>query len=256
MLQNSEIAGAELHAATKAGIAAWFDQAKVKLGAGDVLLLYVTDHGLSGGRDPLDNTILLWNKETLSVRELGGMIDGLDPGVRVVMLMSQCFSGGFAGLSRSKGPAVCGYFASTADRPAYGCFPENRGKEKAGHAFQFIHALASTRRMEDAHAAVLAGDDTPDVPIRTSDVYLEAALARAAKARGITLDALVGEILPDPAATPEREVVQRIAASAGLPAPARLADVEGWGRELPELVRRLESIREGVAHRARRRERP
>ena len=242
VIVSSEIPGAELHAATKAGIAAWFDQAKPKLHGGDVLLLYVTDHGLSGGRDPLDNTILLWNKETLSVRELGAMIDGLDPGVRVVMLMSQCYSGGFASLSlaRRAGPLVCGYFASTADRPAYGCFPENRGKEKAGHAFQFIRALAATRRMEDAQAAVLVGDDTPDVPIRSSDVYLEAALARAAKARGITLAALASEILPGPEATPGREVVQRIAASAGLPAPGKLAEVDALRASLPDLARRLD----------------
>ena len=61
-----------------------------------------------------------------------------DPGVRVAAVMSQCFSGAFANLVRASAgsdrPAgnVCGYFASTADRPAYGCYPENRGRENVG----------------------------------------------------------------------------------------------------------------------------
>ncbi len=243
VLLDSKIPGAELRAATKAGIAAWFEGAKTRLGAGDVLLLYVTDHGLPGGRDPLASTILLWNKETLSVRELGAMIDGLDPGVRgrdahVAVLLRRLRGACPRAALGARG--VCGYYASTADRPAYGCFPENRGKEKAGHAFQFIHALAATRRLESAHAAVLVDDDTPDVPIRSSDVYLEDALARAARARGVTLGALADDLLSNAGATPEREVVQRIAASAGLPVPGKLADVEGYGKALPDLARRLE----------------
>ena len=46
-------------------------------------------------RTSTNNTISLWG-ETLSVTELREMVASLDPGVRVVMLMSQCFSGSFA----------------------------------------------------------------------------------------------------------------------------------------------------------------
>src|SRR5262249_10909345 len=130
VLVNSEIPGAKLGVASKAEVGAYFDRAATSLKAGDTLLLYVTDHGLRGGTDPLNNTILLWKREKLSVRELGVMLDKLDPGVRVVGLMSQCFSGAFAGLAtRGEGDGkprapFCGYFSTSADRQAYGCYAE------------------------------------------------------------------------------------------------------------------------------------
>jgi fumarate hydratase class I len=62
---------------------------------GDTLLLYVTDHGRRGKEDVRDATISLWH-EHLSVSALRELLARLDPDVRVVMLMSQCFSGSFA----------------------------------------------------------------------------------------------------------------------------------------------------------------
>ena len=60
------------------------------------------------------------------------------------------------------------------DRPAYGCYPENRGKDNVGHSFHFLEALDRSRSLPAAHAETLFTDRTPDVPIRTSDVYLAA----------------------------------------------------------------------------------
>src|SRR5204863_50369 len=152
--------------------------------------LYVTDHGQKNAEDSLNNSITLWGpKESLSVSELRELLRILRPGVRVVMLMSQCYSGAFAHLVAVEPDApptgnLCGYFSSTADRPAYGCYPENRGKENVGHSFHFIQALAIARRFPDAHLQVLVSDATPDVPLRTSDVYLEDLLRRKAAAGG------------------------------------------------------------------------
>ena len=56
-------------------------------------------------------------------------------------------------------------FSSTPDRPAYGCYPENRGKDNVGHSFHFLEALARDRDLPAAHAEVLFTDRTPDVPI-------------------------------------------------------------------------------------------
>jgi hypothetical protein len=90
--------------------------------------------------------------------------------------MSQCFSGAFANLmsvgaidGRPSGN-VCGYFSSTPDRPAYGCYPENRGKDNVGHSFHFIEALETTPELSAAHAQVLVDDQTPTCPNRTSIV--------------------------------------------------------------------------------------
>src|SRR5262249_51179753 len=92
---DSTLEGVTLQAAKKDALTAWFAAAKTRLRPGDTLLFYVTDHGERNAQDEHDNTISLWG-ESLSVTELRALIAGLDPGVRVVMLMSQCFSGSFA----------------------------------------------------------------------------------------------------------------------------------------------------------------
>ncbi|MEP7126365.1 MAG: hypothetical protein ABJE95_35865, partial [Byssovorax sp.] len=93
-LVSSSIPGVSLAPATKTSVGKWFDAQGRGLRAGDVLLLYVTDHGTRQSDDPLDNQITLWGKDkddSLSVRELQTALGALDPGVRVVTLMSQCF---------------------------------------------------------------------------------------------------------------------------------------------------------------------
>jgi hypothetical protein len=175
--------------ATHAALAAWFDDEGQRLGPGDVLLLYVTDHGTKNAADTANNYIVLWGKdERLSVQELSALLARLDAGVRVVALMSQCYSGAFGGLALASAGSdraagnVCGYFSSTADRPAYGCYPENRGRENVGHSFHFLETFAATGRLEAAHDEVLVADATPDVPLRSSDLYLASVLRDAAAA--------------------------------------------------------------------------
>src|SRR2546426_5481998 len=234
---NSSVPGVELQAATKDNLRRWFKRARHGLGGRDTLLLYVTDHGQKNRDDPLNNSITLWGpNESLSVSELRELLGMLRPGVRVVMLMSQCYSGAFAHLVSLKPrdpPAgnLCGYFSSTADRPAYGCYPENRGKENVGHSFDFIQALATLRRFPDAHAQVLVGDATPDVPLRSSDAYLDDLLRGKAAAGGEDLTALVDGLLReawrDKAAwEPEIRLLDRIGHAFGCFSPRSLAELD------------------------------
>src|SRR2546428_1153517 len=96
---NSEIPGVPLQAATPARLPSWLKQARRRLRPGDTLLVYVTDHGSKNDKDTADNRIVLWGeKESISVQELAQLTGQLDPGVRVVALMSQCFSGSLADL--------------------------------------------------------------------------------------------------------------------------------------------------------------
>ena len=234
---NSSVPGVELQAATKENLRRWFKRAHRALGRRDTLLLYVTDHGQKNAEDSLNNSITLWGpKESLSVSELRELLRMLRPGVRVVMLMSQCYSGAFAHLVAVEPDApptgnLCGYFSSTADRPAYGCYPENRGKENVGHSFHFIQALAIARRFPDAHLQVLVSDATPDVPLRTSDVYLEDLLRRKAAAGGEDLtpmvDGLLREAWRDKAAwEPEIRLLDRIGHAFGCFSPRSLAELD------------------------------
>ncbi|APR84462.1 Hypothetical protein A7982_09811 [Minicystis rosea] len=242
---NSEIPGATLGTAGKADVAAYFEKAKTRLAPGDVLLLYVTDHGTQDTADPLNNTVLLWKREKLTVRDLGALLDGLDPGVRVVGLMSQCYSGAFAALAtrastdgRAHAP-FCGYFSVPADRPAYGCYAEDKSRERVGHSFQMIHALGVTRSLSDAHDAVLVRDDAPDSPIRSSDAHLEAVLRREATQRGVPFEQLVDELLKAPQAdadaTRDRALVDRIGETYGLGSAKTLTDLAARSKELSEL---------------------
>jgi thiol-disulfide isomerase/thioredoxin len=167
---DSVVEGYELRPAKREAIELWLLENSKRFKRGDTLFFYVTDHGEINKDDMTDNTIVLW-KEMMSVRELREMFGRLPTGLRTVMLMSQCFSGSFASLAD---PArdVCGYFASSADRPAYGCYPENRGVDAVGHSHHFLRGIDRLGTLDRAHEHVLVADDSPDVPHASSDVYL------------------------------------------------------------------------------------
>src|SRR6185369_6294480 len=59
---DSQVNGFTLHPATKAALRDWFAQNGHQLGAGDTLLLYVTDHGEQNKQDLTNNTIVLWHE--------------------------------------------------------------------------------------------------------------------------------------------------------------------------------------------------
>jgi thiol-disulfide isomerase/thioredoxin len=250
-LTNTTLPGISPKPATRAAITRWFADAGARLRPGDTLLLYVTDHGTQGEADPLDNRITLWGKkQSLSVRELRSLLGRLDPRVRVVALMSQCYSGGFARLyevharhGRPSG-AYCGYFSSTADRPAYGCYPENLGKDNVGHSFAFLRALGETRAFFRAHEDVLVSDQTPDVPLRTSDVYLEELLDGVARSSGKKRDVVVDGLLrqarrASSAWEPELRQIDAVARAFGLFGPRTLTELEAQAGRLPELTSQI-----------------
>jgi thiol-disulfide isomerase/thioredoxin len=249
-LISSVLPGFDLHPATRAALAIWFLTARSRIQAGDTLLLYITDHGARDPGDPEGARITLWGPdESLGTRELGEMLDGLDPGVRVVAVMSQCFSGGFSSLwdGLQEDRAGCGYFSTTRDRRAYGCYPENRGRDNVGHSFLFLRALASSGRPDEAHAETLVGDATPDVPIRTSDRFLERLLTRAANgAPTLYVDELLSRVWQAPERWRDQaDLLDRVADRFGMPGPSALAT-------LSLAVGRLESVAAGVEREARR----
>jgi thiol-disulfide isomerase/thioredoxin len=240
---DSRIEGFALQPATRAALERWFDGTGKQVAAGDTLLFYVTDHGERSGGDSEANTISLWG-ETLSVSELRGLLARLDPGVRVVMLMSQCFSGGFASLSVPGDPEalpagnVCGYFSATAERKASGCYPEVSGKDAVGHSHRIFAAVAQGLRLPEAQREVLVTDATPDVPLTTTSVFLEQRLqeaaARGGHERAQFVDELLVQALREPLAW-EREIrlLDRIGQAFGFASPRSLAgfetQVEGLG---------------------------
>ena len=252
--ENSTLTGYSLRPATRAELRRAFAELKTRLRPGDTLLVFVTDHGTSNPHDPLDNRISLWGThESLSVRGLRGLLAGLPAQVRVVSLMSQCFSGGFAYLydlhssGRLPSGAACGYFSSTPDRPAYGCYPEVRGAEAVGHAFEFLQALSEKGRFSAAHDRVVFSDRSPDVPLRSSEVFLDEILLRAARAQRADenefVDQVLGKAWAGEGFAAERDRAQRLAAEYGLPRlrESTLAEIDRRGDELAAFLDELEA---------------
>jgi thiol-disulfide isomerase/thioredoxin len=251
-LGNSAVTGATLYPATRGSLSIWTLTVGQQMRAGDTLLLYVTDHG-GMGATPDENRIVLWGSgQGLSVKELRETLETLDPKVRVVALMSQCYSGGFAwllSLGGAKGEATgrfCGFFSAREKDMSYGCYPETRDDPKVGHSFMFLQALPATDgRFALAHELVVERDDTPDQPVRTSDLFMGRLLEKAARKSQLTRRQVADDLLRDAwaragAGNAQMQHLDRLAARFGFASPRSEADVHELYERLQEWQSRLD----------------
>lgn len=194
---------------------AWLKQAigelSNRLGEGDRLILYVTAHGgsaetfdfdygygqTSTGTNEFDTTIALWNDESLTVSELTDWLNRMAPGVKVTMIMAQCYAGGFSHAIFHDGDADhglnprprCGFFSQQHDRVAAGCTPEIEEADYQEYSTYFWAALGGSGRtgqpiegvdydgdgrvsFAEAHAYAVITSETLDIPVRTSGALL------------------------------------------------------------------------------------
>ncbi len=249
--ENSELEGLGIRPATLDALISWVEREGQQLEAGDTLLFYVTDHGKKNREDLHNNSIVLWDDE-LYVDEFKDLIAALPEQVRVVSLMSQCYSGAFANAmydrdepDRTSGN-VCGYYSSSRKRPAYGCYPENRGKDNVGHSFRFFEALRIHGNLADAHGRVLLTDRTPDVPNRTSDQFLARILSREASRRGLETADFVDELLQEAMRNEARYAlefakVDHMGHAFGSFSPRSRRELRQRAREIPGLGKELKS---------------
>jgi len=244
LLVDSRWPGVTMRPATVEAVRDWFSSTGAQLRSGDTLLFYVTDHGEKGVVHPDDATIMMWN-ETLAVHELRELLQVIHPEVRVVMTMSQCFSGSFAGAIDGDAAALgnrCGYFSAPASRASYGCYAEGRAKY-IGHGFRWIGAMRRRGSLAQAQTEVLLTDRTPDVPLATSDVRVRELLRAEARRRDTHTPALVDGLLAEAAETPlalhEREIIEGMSVAVGLEVPQSMAEVEAERRRLDVLADQL-----------------
>jgi len=231
--ENSSVEGMYLLPAKLAALETWFQTRGRSLGKNDTLLLYVTDHG-TGDRmqKGAESRVVLWG-EKISSSELSKLLDRLAPGVRVVMLMSQCFSGGFDRVLYDANDVVrantCGFYSTLPHRLAWGCYADARESYEAlGHSHRFFDALSPGKSFAAAHERVTVSDATPDVPYRSSQAYLRRLLrAGGSSPRTASAPTPVGSqphaIKSGQAAGSEQPAV--IGASVPAPAPSQPGNV-------------------------------
>ena len=146
--------------------------------------------------NPYDTSLSLWNNDELRASQLCGWFDRLPRDVTVVLVMVQCYSGGFAhaiferndqelGLSPAR---RCGFFSQLHDRAAAGCAAELGaeaveeysqffwaalgGKTRAGDAVDADYDDSGGTSLAEAHAYAVIESNTIDVPVRTSEALL------------------------------------------------------------------------------------
>ncbi|MCB9540896.1 MAG: redoxin domain-containing protein [Myxococcales bacterium] len=218
--------------ATRAALQAWLRQVGPTLGPRDTLLVAVTDHGVPDPDGGAQVAISLWGEEW-SVDDFAADLAPVPVSTRVVLWMSQCFSGGFAELHRRR-PNLCGAFAAHPDRPAYGCHPRLAGKDDVGHFLRMVEALARHGTLAAAHDEVLVTDDTPDTPHLTSDVMLFEAIDAEAGAVGATAGRFIDARLPRDTQDPAWALLSAVATRYGLGAVARYEEAMALIKQLDE----------------------
>jgi hypothetical protein len=180
-------------------IRAWFRDHGSKMHDGDRLIIYVTAHGHRSrdSKKEYDTSIAMWDQSTLRMSEFASLLDDMDPKVDIVMVMVQCYTGGFAHLIYKGGSPQnglspqnrVGFYATVHDRPAAGCTPEVNEANYEEYSTFFLAALRGIDRtgtrterpdydgdgrvsLEEAHAYVILNADTIDLPVKTSGEFL------------------------------------------------------------------------------------
>jgi hypothetical protein len=263
----------------------WFDTIGKTIPDGDRLILYYTGHG-GPGESPTNTTLALWNEQGLTVKSLTRMLDRLRPGVSVVLVMVQCFSGGFANVIYQDADPTrglsdrnrCGFFATTSDREAAGCTPDIDLEDYREYSTYFWAALCGHTRtgkpvvkpdfladghigLSEAHAYTLIHSETIDIPVTTSDAFLRQFSRLATDpADGLMSSAAPYDQLIKSADPPHRAVLDGLSQALALSKPDRLleaqkladdltqrrSDIEQRQRRLTRSIRTLRDIAQSV----------
>lgn len=181
--------------------------------AGEAFLLFVSDHGMpnlnaNGQYDMTfsNNCIdmwsvaqngsslqqLAWAERCLSRVDLQQLLLRSSRASTNVFVMSQCFSGGFHRMSVEASatevranPRICGFTAITEDTTASGCTPNVDGPGYKGYERYMTQQITgrdvvtgqrlrpARLSVRDAHEAASLEDITVDIPLSTSEYFLE-----------------------------------------------------------------------------------
>ena len=185
---------------------------------GDRLIVYVTAHGEAAEEDGSYNTFIsCWNEQRFSAAEFTDWLDKVPAQIPVVLVMAQCYCGGFSHTIFRDADAKlgmdnhlrCGFFAQQHDLPAAGCRPDIENDEE--YSSYFWGAFVGHSRMgrplldvdcngdgrvsfAEAHAQAVIACDSIDIPLRTSEALLRRySRIRGYEHRGVSRELLVSD---------------------------------------------------------------
>jgi hypothetical protein len=162
------------------------------------LFFYFTGHGSLNRKDQNNNSMILWEENSMSVKQFSRILDQLPAQKSVVTVMSQCYAGSFANIiyrggDPKKNIAIqsrCGFFATIKTLPSVGCTPEVNEADYKDYSSSFYAGLTGRSRTnkavasadydsngkvsyKEAHAFAKIDDMTTDLPISTSEAWLQ-----------------------------------------------------------------------------------
>ncbi len=179
-----------------AGIKMSIEEVAKKIAEGDRLIVYVTAHGSEAkGKDQFNTSITCWDKKVLSMHTFSDWLDLFPKTVPIVMVMAQCYCGGFANTIFVGGESEnglsdrvrVGFFAQRHDLPAAGCRPDVENDEEYSSYFwgALMGQTRSGRPVEladcngdgrvsfaEAHAYAVVECQTIDIPLKSSEAFL------------------------------------------------------------------------------------
>jgi len=162
------------------------------------LFFYFTGHGTQNREDLDNNFLLLWEEQSLSVKQLAQILDQLPDQKPIVTVMAQCYAGSFANYIYKGGDpsqpiamqSRCGFFATIKTLPSVGCTPEVNEADYKDYSSSFYAGLTGRSRIDkpvasadynsngkvgynEAHAFAKIDDISTDLPISTSEAWLQ-----------------------------------------------------------------------------------
>lgn len=207
-----------------ANIDQWFNQRKKSILPGKNLI-YFTGHGGKGdSKNPHNTTAYLWSNNRLKVTEFVKKMDQLPTTQSTILVMVQCYSGGFANFIFENGDpkkevskhSRAGFFSTLESRVAAGCTPDIREENYQEYSTSFWEALSGVSRMGrkinqpdynsdgktsliEAHSYVSIHSNTIDIPIKTSDVLLRKLLPHqfSSKPTSKKVSKLIDKYIPE-----------------------------------------------------------
>lgn len=212
LYRNHEIADINGAASTKL-IQGRINNLAERVKPGDRVIIYVTGHGnradmyeaysweegdeVAPEANLFDTSVYFWDHEAVTASEFSRWLNRMPKEVAVVLIMVQCYSGGFAHTIFHQADSDlglaphnrCGFFSQVHDRAAAGCTPDVNETNYQEYSSFFWAALAGKSRtgepidsadyngdgvvsFAEAHTYAVLESDTIDIPTRTSEAFL------------------------------------------------------------------------------------